>query len=548
MKKLLLRVMVGLCAISSVMAFAGCGNEDPQSGECKHQNVSESIVTAATCETEGVKDVVCDDCGALVEKNVAIYRLGHDFDKRITPANCENDEKWTFVCQREGCVKRYSETQEGTSLGHDYQLVESESVKATCEQAGKHVYRCSRKDCAESYDDMVPVMEHISDGIKEDVTTATCSNRGYTTYHCTSCDKDYQANFVEPTGEHDYEKSTINATCTAFGYTVYACKCNDVQSREISENPKPHEFETDGICKNCSKDALEAFALNYDDTGTSFLIEKDRNVYTVYSKAYEEQNIVIPVSMLEALYEKGVKSLRISMGYGKNQEAIDLSVKVQNGKETKLTAKAINGVMTKIGDSIVFAGDDGLIDNVKTTGIVISVKYGASGQTEASDEHPITNYSIAIDYDTMFDVADARTWLLSDGVSMNIVENAWPDLYNIAYQYDISPLKVYGEEDSGVTVLILRKELLQKMYSDGKKKFEVGVWMPGVFNSFNIRDGYAEDSTLYLQNPLANGSAWPAAITLTEEVCAQDLYFEVQCSVNDTSINKVSVLFAFTAE
>ena len=59
------------------------------------------------------------------------------------------------------------------------------------------------------------------------VTAPTCTEKGYTTYTCTTCSHTYQGDEVASLG-HDYKDTVTAPTCTEKGYTTHTCsRCND---------------------------------------------------------------------------------------------------------------------------------------------------------------------------------------------------------------------------------------------------------------------------------------------------------------------------------
>ena len=72
---------------------------------CEHANKSDSVTLAATCGATGLKDIICDDCGETVEKDVEIPATGaHSFaGNGSTCDNCtEPNPDYTPVPGGEG--------------------------------------------------------------------------------------------------------------------------------------------------------------------------------------------------------------------------------------------------------------------------------------------------------------------------------------------------------------------------------------------------------------------------------------------------------------
>lgn len=81
----------------------------------------------------------------------------------------------------------------------------------------------------------------------EEVTAATCTEDGYTTYTC-SCGDTYVDNKVNAKG-HNYAKKVTAATCTKKGYTTYTCSCGDSY---VSNYVNPSHSYSNYRCTKCS--------------------------------------------------------------------------------------------------------------------------------------------------------------------------------------------------------------------------------------------------------------------------------------------------------
>jgi len=78
---------------------------------CLHDGGTYDEVTLApTCEDSGLKDIYCDDCNQLLEENVVIPALGHDWDDGVvtTPPTETEDGLMTYTCLR--CGETRTET------------------------------------------------------------------------------------------------------------------------------------------------------------------------------------------------------------------------------------------------------------------------------------------------------------------------------------------------------------------------------------------------------------------------------------------------------
>ena len=81
------------------------------------------------------------------------------------------------------------------------------------------------------------------------VTAPTCTEPGYTTHKCTSCDYSYNDSYIEPLG-HNYTEEVTKPTCTERGYTTYTCSvCGDSYKGSYVD-PLGHNYKN-GTCTRC---------------------------------------------------------------------------------------------------------------------------------------------------------------------------------------------------------------------------------------------------------------------------------------------------------
>lgn len=130
-----------------------------------------------------------------------------------------------------------------TLYGHNEVL---STVAPTCTEAGYTEYHCQRCGNSRMADTVSPIGHAYDAGVS---TEATCSAPGTTTYTCTrnGCGHEMVTSLTVP---HDYRydsEASKGATCTEDGYAIYKCYvCND-QRREEQEAYGQHEWETVGV-------------------------------------------------------------------------------------------------------------------------------------------------------------------------------------------------------------------------------------------------------------------------------------------------------------
>ena len=95
------------------------------------------------------------------------------------------------------------------------------------------------------------------------VTAPTCTEPGYTTHKCTSCDYSYNDSYIEPLG-HNYTEEVTKPTCTERGYTTYTCSCGDSYKSDYKD-ALGHDYKN-GTCTRCgAKDPNYKPQANFSD-------------------------------------------------------------------------------------------------------------------------------------------------------------------------------------------------------------------------------------------------------------------------------------------
>ncbi len=250
----------------------------------EHTYNSETLVSAATCESPAKYKKTCSVCGYSEEYKVG-NALGHTWATKREEPTCTSTGKEYQECTR--CKKQTSQ-KVIAALGHAYQVVDHKD--ATCISTGYKKYQCTR--CKDSYTDTIAKKAHTYKiiGTKE----ATCTNKGSHTYRCTSCAHTYTTEDiaalghtwknkkVEPTctsagkeyqectrcGAHSSQKTLSalghswnvienhDATCTQEGYKKYKCsRCGSTYTNKISK--KGHEWTTKRISPTCTSTGKE---------------------------------------------------------------------------------------------------------------------------------------------------------------------------------------------------------------------------------------------------------------------------------------------------
>ncbi|MBE6932398.1 MAG: hypothetical protein E7464_03325 [Ruminococcaceae bacterium] len=129
---------------------------------------------------------------------------------------------------------------------HDYK---AEVTEATCTEGGYTTYTCSK--CGNSYKaDETEAAGHKWDEGKV-TTEPTEDKEGVKTFTCTVCGETKTESIPEKPEEHkhSYEEVVTEPTCTEAGYTTYTCECgHSYTGNEV--DALGHDFK-DGICTRC---------------------------------------------------------------------------------------------------------------------------------------------------------------------------------------------------------------------------------------------------------------------------------------------------------
>ncbi len=215
--------------------------------------------TAATCTAAQVMEKHCKRTGCTeAETKNGEAALGHDMQWTTTlEPTCTADGTKDGACQRDGC----DHTETGVKidkLGHHYvESTDDEKAKAaTCTKDGLKVEICDRKGCGDRKETTLIAFGHTDDGTKEEVTAPTCTEQGYTTRHCATCNEDYQDTYKDALGHEMALTETVDVSCLTDGYELWECRRDNCDFSEKREEKAKldHKFDDDGNCTSgCGK-------------------------------------------------------------------------------------------------------------------------------------------------------------------------------------------------------------------------------------------------------------------------------------------------------
>lgn len=231
---------------------------------------------APTCDEEGIRHMVCVDCGYEWDEVRAPERHVWDNGTLVSEATCEHGAIYRFHCST--C----NEDQECEVSGKLDHCWTNEKVlrKETCYAEGLKQYTC--KYCGITKEEPIPKNElHTYDNgvITKD---PTCHEPGIKTYTCTGCGHQFTAELDVTDHRFDVVGITKEPTCTETGIRLEKCiNCGDTREIVLEKNPMNHvHLETvevvkeatcisDGVkksvCKDCGANVTEKTpALGHD--------------------------------------------------------------------------------------------------------------------------------------------------------------------------------------------------------------------------------------------------------------------------------------------
>ncbi len=435
MKKLWQMLLVFAMAVSCVCAVA-CSNKN-ENKTCKHDY--EETVVAATCTTGGYTEHKCSKCGDTYKDN-EVAALNHDMTDwaEKTPATCtaaqvlekhckrtgcdyeetkdgdaalNHDMEWTITlnptctadgkkdgaCKRTGCT--YTETDvKIDKLGHHYveSKTDPKAKAATCTEDGLKVEICDNPGCDDETrkESVIPALGHTDDGTKAVVTAPTCTEQGYTTYHCETCDQDYRDDYVNELGHEMALEQTVKVSCLTDGYELWICQrdnCKYSEKREIADK-LDHVFDTDGNCKSgCGKtinDKLTWINTKYDVTYNE---SADRLTLIGGDPGKEQiqKFVTIPAFLFKTMKEAGKTQFAVNLykwsettpifGLNLTEESADW--KYTNNVDTSSDVMTITDEMVEKGFKFILLyadltqRDPAWKATVKTTGLDFDIEF-----------------------------------------------------------------------------------------------------------------------------------------------------------------------------
>ena len=277
-----------------------------------------TTVVPATCTSPGYTLRTCSVCGERRIEDIT-PALAHNYAAKTTPATCESGGRTVHIC--EGCGSSFV-TDYTDPLGHSWDEG-TEITGATCSGEGVTEYRCTRCGITRlegnSAEGHVPgdpatctqpqvctkcgavIANALGHDYREEVTTPTCTEMGYTTCTCANCGHSYKTDYTKATGHtpgqaatcttpqlcttcgatlaealgHDYQEEVTAPTCTELGYTTHTCaNCSrsyktDYTSATGHVPGQAATCTTPQLCTTCGAVLAEALGHDYREEVTA---------------------------------------------------------------------------------------------------------------------------------------------------------------------------------------------------------------------------------------------------------------------------------------
>jgi len=293
------------CTDRSVTTYVcnrvGCGFSPTIVGEPNGHTEETIPGKDATCAETGLTDgTKCSVCGEVLEKQVAIPTLDHNWGEKkpdLEPTCTEDGYTAYRECQDCPAIdgKTVIPKKGHTYVNHKCKDCESRdpdcshtnrtviNQAATCSATGIESFTCH--DCGDAYEKVLPKLAHTE---VDQSVAATCTQKGKTHKVCSVCGEDTVGPVEIPTIAHSYvngfcsvcgvnskpncshpwyRRSTerVNSTCTEHGYEIVTCtECRAVVSENYELPLASHRY-VNGFCSACSGVQPNRFTFDFQD-------------------------------------------------------------------------------------------------------------------------------------------------------------------------------------------------------------------------------------------------------------------------------------------
>ncbi len=206
---------------------------DGETVNCPHNYaVVSGSAEEATCSKDGKEaDQKCSDCGHTITGNNIPATGIHVWDggEVKVEAGPDNDGLRLYTCTFEGCT--VTKTEVIPKVGHSY---DNGVVTApTCTEQGYTTYTCTTCEGANAHsytDNYVDATGHTITAVE---TAPTCTTKGYTTHKCSVCGYSYTDSFKAVIAHNWETKEVVDATSNTEGMETSACSACGAIKTEV---------------------------------------------------------------------------------------------------------------------------------------------------------------------------------------------------------------------------------------------------------------------------------------------------------------------------
>ena len=103
--KYTIKLLTVAITLATILTLTGCPGPVTPDKPCTHEHTKTEVVEEATCTEDGLGKVVCVDCEEVIEEQVEIDALGHDFGEwsnwtttREVAYDHDGEKKHTHTC------------------------------------------------------------------------------------------------------------------------------------------------------------------------------------------------------------------------------------------------------------------------------------------------------------------------------------------------------------------------------------------------------------------------------------------------------------------
>lgn len=223
-------------------------------------------VNSETCTADGTETAKCDNCDETHTRYKVGTQVAHLFKNYVADGNatCIADGTKTAVC--ETCKEAKDTVEDKGSMAtaahkpdstgkkcelcnaelvctHTYSQEKLITTTPTCTTAGEQAYVCSKCNAKKpGSEEVLPATGHAWDD-GEVIKAASCKETGSTKYKCNNMCGETKTEEVAKTA-HNYREDITHATCTEDGYSTFTCTMCGSYYVDKAVTAYGHMFET----------------------------------------------------------------------------------------------------------------------------------------------------------------------------------------------------------------------------------------------------------------------------------------------------------------